>query len=94
MKAELLLHERQQVETTAFVELKIWLVPNPVKGSKHLFKYSLAYVVEGKCVLRYDNEAGKSDHKHIGEKECNYSFTNAEQLLQDFWIDVDEWREE
>lgn len=92
MKAELLLHERQQVETTAFVELKIWRVPDPVKGSKHLFKYSLAYVVEGKCVLRYDNEAGKGDHKHIDEKECDYSFTNAEQLLQDFWTDVDEWR--
>ncbi len=94
MKAELLLHERQQIKATAFVELKIWRVPNPVKGSKHLFKYSLAYVVEGRCVLRYDNEAGKGDHKHIGENECNYSFTNPEQLLQDFWIDVDEWREE
>jgi len=22
-----------------------------------------------KCVLRYDNEAGKGDHKHIGSEE-------------------------
>ena len=29
-------------------------------------KYSLAYVVEGECVLRYDNEAGKGDHIRLG----------------------------
>lgn len=94
MKAELLLHERQQVETTAFVESKNLQVTNPVKGSKYLFKYLLAYVVEGTYVLRYGNESGKGDHKHIDEKKCNYSFVNAEQLLQDFWIDVDEWKKE
>ena len=28
----------------------------------HGFKYRLAFVVNGVCVLRYDNEAGKGDH--------------------------------
>jgi hypothetical protein len=37
-------------------------VPRSVRTSGHEFKYSLAYVVEGECVLRYDNEAGKGDH--------------------------------
>jgi len=91
MKAKLLLHERQQVKTAAFVELKVWQVPSPVKGSKHQFKYSLAYIVEGTCVLRYDNEAGKGDHKHISGSEADYTFSTAEQLLKDFWIDVDKW---
>ena len=91
MKAKLLLHERQQVNTAAFVELKIWQVPSPVKGSNHKFKYSLAYVVDGTCVLRYDNEAGKGDHKHILDSESDYLFSTAEQLLKDFWVDVDEW---
>lgn len=27
-------------------------------------KYSLARVADGACVLRYDNEAGKGDHRH------------------------------
>ena len=94
MKAELLLLERQQVKKTAFVELGIWRVPNPVKGSGHQFKYSLAYVINGTCVLRYGNEAGKGDHEHVDEKESDYSITTADQLLKDFWIDVDEWRKQ
>lgn len=93
MKAELLLHERHQVKTKALVELKVWRVPRSVKGSRHQYKYSLAYVVSGECVLRYDNEAGKGDHKHIGLAESDYRFTTPEQLLTDFWSDVDEWRD-
>ena len=91
MKAELLLHERHQVDTKAFVELKVWHVPRSVKGSHHQYKYSLAYVVHGKCVLRYDNEAGKGDHKHTGQVESDYKFTTPEQLHADFWSDVDKW---
>ena len=33
-----------------------------------LIKYRLALVVDGLCVLRYDNETGKGDHRHIREK--------------------------
>ena len=41
-------------------------------------------------MLRYDNEAGKGDHRHIGDKEREYRFTSAAQLLADFWTDVEE----
>lgn len=92
MKAELLLHERYQLGRHAFAELRIWRVPQPVEGSEHEYKYRLAYVVAGECVLRYDNEAGKGDHRHIGTREMPYTFTTPEQLLADFWTDVDEWR--
>lgn len=92
MKAELLLRERQQLGAEAFVELKIWQGPLPVVGSRHACKYSLAYVVGGRCVLRYDNEAGKGDHKHLGAGEIPYSFTTPARLLADFWADVDPWR--
>ena len=51
-----------------------------------------AHVVAGVCVLRYDNEAGKGDHRHMGEVETEYAFTGAERLLTDFWNDVDRWR--
>ena len=84
MKAKLLLHERQQIKTASFVELKIWQVPKAVKGSTHLFKYSLAYVVNDICVLRYDNEAGKDDHKHNSDSEFDYTFSTTEQLLKNF----------
>ena len=57
-------------------------------------KYSLAYIVQSECVLRFDNEAGRGDHKHIGFVESDYRFTTPEQLLADFWSDVDKWRDE
>lgn len=92
MRAELLVRERHQLKEDAFAELKLWRVPEPVHGSAHGYKYALAYVVGGRCVLRYDNEAGKGDHKHLGAAEVRYGFTTPAQLLADFWADVDQWR--
>lgn len=92
MKAELLLRERVVLAEDTFVELVVWKVPSPVRGSAHGFKYRLALVADGTCVLRYDNEAGKGDHRHHGEVETPYSFTTPAQLLADFWNDVDRWR--
>ena len=76
-----------------FAELVLWRVHLPVPGSRHRFKYRLALVVDGECVLRYDNEAGKGDHKHLGEVEIEYAFNGLEQLQRDFWDDVERWRQ-
>lgn len=70
----------------------VWRVPSPVKGSSHSYKYRLALISGNKCVLRYDNEAGKGDHKHIDAVEVPYAFRGPATLLADFWSDVDEWR--
>ena len=90
MRAELLLDERHVLSETAFAELVIWRVPAPVRGSTHEYRYRLALVVDGSCVLRYDNEAGKGDHRHVGDSEREYRFKGAEALLADFWTDVEE----
>lgn len=92
MKAVALLDERRIIAENAFVELVVWQVPSPVPGSRHAFKYRLALVVDGVCVLRYDNEAGKGDHKHLGREQRPYRFTTTDQLLEDFWNDVDRWK--
>ena len=92
MDAELLLNERHIVGENVFVEMVVWRVPAPLSGSSHAFKYRLAFVVDGQCVIRYDNEPGKGDHKHIGEQEFPYSFTTPQALLHDFWNDVDNRR--
>jgi hypothetical protein len=94
MPADLLLDERHQIRPDAFVALRIWRVPSPVRGSSHGYKYSLAYVVGGINVLRYDNEAGKGDHRHMGSTQANYRFTTPAQLLADFWRDVNEWKQQ
>ncbi len=81
---------RRTLSVRAFVELKVWEVPRPVPGSDHRYKYRLALVVDGVCVLRYDNEAGKGDHKHLGaeQREAPYHFVSLHQLLDDFFAEV------
>jgi len=92
MKAGLLYDERHVLAEDAFVEIVIWRVPQALRGSVHHYKYRLALVAEGECVLRYDNEAGKGDHRHVGRKEMPYTFAGSDKLLADFWTDVGLWR--
>ncbi|MGD0961397.1 MAG: DUF6516 family protein [Methylomonas sp.] len=92
MEAELLLKDRIVQSERCFAELVVWRLPETLPGSRHNIKYRLALVFEGVCVLRYDNEAGKGDHKHVGDRETGYVFKSPEQLLADFWRDVDQWR--
>jgi Family of unknown function (DUF6516) len=89
MKAELLIDERHVLDNGIFVEIVVWRLPRPVPGSAHRFKYRLALVVDQVCVLRYDNEAGKGDHRHVEGAEESYDFTAPETLLADFWSDVE-----
>ena len=92
MRAEPLFDERHVLDVGMFVEMVVWRVPRSLRGSRHHFKYRLAFIVDGICVLRYDNEAGKGDHRHIGKTEKRYNFINPENLLTDFWNDIDKWR--
>lgn len=92
IQASLILDDRYPQGGHAFVAVRVFRVPTQVPGSAHDLKYSLAYVVDGVCVLRFDNEAGKGDHFHHGETEEPYVFTSLEQLLTDFWSAVDDWR--
>jgi hypothetical protein len=92
MRAELLLDERHVLDEATFVEIVVWRLPRQTRGSPHRFKYRLALVHQGLCVLRYDNEAGKGDHRHVGQREERYAFSDTDTLLADFWRDVEAWR--
>ena len=94
MRAELLLRRRVLLAEDAFVEVVIWRVPKPVASSAHAFKYRLAYVVGSQCVLRYDNERGKGDHRHVVGREEPYKFSSPEQLMADFQADIERWNHE
>jgi Family of unknown function (DUF6516) len=94
MKAVELLRTRIIYSEIAFAELVLWRVPKPVIGSNHEFKYRLAYVVSGECVIRYDNETGKGDHRHFGGRESVYRFTTPDQLIADFQLDIARWNHE
>ncbi len=94
MDAIELLRTRIVFSERAFAELVLWRVPVSVRGSAHSFKYRLAYVVDQVCVIRYDNEAGKGDHRHFGEAEIGYQFQGVERLIADFQRDIERWNNE
>lgn len=89
MKAKLIEKSRTNLSDDAFVEIVLWLVPHPVVGSAHNFKYRLALVMNGECVLRYDNERGKGDHRHIDGLEERFQFSTLEALIRAFNRDVE-----
>ena len=88
MKATLIQRVRRTVGESAFVEIVVWALPKPIPGSSHTFKYRLALMVNGECVMRYDNERGKGDHRHIGNREEAIEFTTPEALFEAFETDV------
>jgi len=94
MKAQQLLNRRVELDQNAFAELIVWQLPDTQPGSTHQYKYRLAFVVDGKCVLRYDNESDKGDHKHRANKETSYTFISVDALVNDFFNDITRWRNE
>jgi hypothetical protein len=87
-RAVLVLYRKRIYDDGAIAEMKLWHLPNPVRGSKHSFKYSLFYGRNDVRLIGYDNEAGKGDHRHYGDREEVYQFTTPEKLMLDFLADV------
>ncbi len=73
-----------------FVQIVVWVLPDPVPPSEHRFKYRMVYVVDGERVVGYDNERGKGDHRHLGGRKVSYVFRDVSTLVDDFWADVKE----
>lgn len=72
MAARLIFHRKRRFDDGAIMEMTIWEVPAPVRGSGHSLKYSLFYGRSGMRLVAYDNEAGKGDHRHYGDREEPY----------------------
>jgi len=94
MKAIPLLRRRVVVAADAFVDVVVWKTLKRVPPSTHGFKYRLAYVVRGQCVLLYDNERGKGDNRHTEAQEEPYNFSTPDQLMSDFEADIARWNHE
>ena len=92
MKAELLFHQRIDYDDGAVVEMVLWRVPVSVPPSAHGLKYSLFDGRPGVREVGYDNERGKGDHRHFKGRQTSYAFSSVEQLMIDFWADVQSLR--
>lgn len=91
MKATLLARSKEVRDDGSIVEVVVWEVPEPLHPCVHRYKYRLFYGLPGSERVRYDNERGKGDHRHVAGNEAPYSFTSIDQLLDDFERDVDSW---
>jgi len=89
MKAQIHTRIKQQFADGSILSIVIWLLPEETEERPHGYKYRLNYSAPGGSTLvRYDNETGKGDHKHIGEIETAYQFESVEKLVRDFFADV------
>jgi len=88
MKAERIIHDKRVTETL-IVERVVWRLPQVSAERPHGLKYRLyCGTLAGECVVRYDNEAGKGDHRHYGDDEERYGFSSLTALLIDFRNDI------
>lgn len=83
-----MLHEKIVRDDGAIVELVIWQLPRATPDRPHALKYRLYFGRGGKCLVRYDNESGKGDHRHIRGKEMPYRFVSLAKLRRDFESDM------
>ena len=87
-KATLLLHEKVVLADGAIVELIIWRLPRATPDRRHGLKYRLYFGRGGKCLVRYDNESGKGDYRHVKGREESHRFVSVAKLRRDFEADM------
>jgi hypothetical protein len=92
MQATLIAHTKKEVrDDGAIVEIVIWSLPEPLPPSVHHYTYRLYYGQGGVGRMRYDNERGKDDHRHIDGRELSCRFESIDKLLDDFERDIASW---
>lgn len=91
MKATLVAHSREVRDDGSIVEIVIWELPERLAPCSHRYKYRLFYGAPGEERIRYDNERGKGDHRHVGRQEFEYAFVSIDALLNDFERDINNW---
>ena len=96
MDAKLIHRSKQTRADGVTIEMVIWSVEPAVPGSAHEYKYRFYAGRDGRTLVRYDNEVGKGDHKHIGtdEIEVPLRFVSMQQLVSDFMADIERLKEE
>ena len=91
MKASLRARSKEVRDDGSIVEVVIWELPEPLPPCVHRFKYRLFYGTASEEHVRYDNERGKGDHRHVAGREEPYVFASIDRLLDDFERDIQDW---
>jgi uncharacterized protein YwbE len=90
-KATLILDTKMVLSDGRIVQRTIWQLPAANPERPHGLKYRLYCGKNGQTIVRYDNETGKGDHRHVGprEDELPYAFTTLARLLEEFASDIE-----
>jgi len=91
MKATLLARTKEVRDDGTIVEIVVWELPEPLLPCEHRFKYRLFYGRPGEERVRYDNERGKGDHRHLSGAEGPHEFASIDRVLDDFAHDIQGW---
>ena len=82
------IHRRTRI--VAITEMKIWEIP---KSSFYPdgVKYSMFMVEEKsrRLLVGFDNHQPKGPHFHSEFEEYAYTFTSVEELIDDFWSQIE-----
>ena len=93
MAAKLIYQEKYIYSDGAIREMVLWQLPRKSPDRLHGLKYRLYYGLgDGTCLVRFDNESGKGDHKHVGGQEESYQFIDVESLVADFLAEIEKAR--
>ena len=87
-RAQSVMNRKLSRDNGSILQFIVWELPEPLPGCGHRYKYRFYYGRDGIPLVRYDNERGKRDHRHYGDREEPYNFRDLDTLLQDFLRDV------
>ena len=93
MAVKLLYRGKYIYSDGAIREMVLWQLPSKTPDRLHGLKYRLSYGLgDGTSLVRFDNETGKGDHKHVGSQEESYRFIDVETLVADFLAEIEKVR--
>ncbi len=93
MPIKLICREKYIYSDGSIRKMVLWQLSEKTADRPHGLKYRLHYGLgDGTSMVRYDNETGKGDHKHIRSEEEDYRFVDVETLVADFLDGMDRVR--
>ena len=90
-RARLLISSKLTLESGYIQEIKIWeTLPSTKYPDGIRYRLALVNLASREIAVLYDNHWPKGDHVHVGKTETPYRFESVEQLLQDFFGQVEQ----
>ena len=77
MGAKLIAQAKQGCDYGSIVEIVVREPTEALPPCTHRYKYRLFFDLPGECMVRYDNERGKGDHRHADGMEVTSVYALA-----------------